>query len=74
MRYATLTDENMAEFMRNWVFDCRDQYDFVEKLGGARWVAKARRLTKTTEYDNEDEGYDYSYQPYTLNKDTDIYY
>ena len=74
LRYGTLTEENLQEFMQNWVFGCRDQFDFVEKLGGARWVAKSRRLTKTAEYDNEDAGYDYSYQPYTLKQDTDIYY
>jgi glutaconate CoA-transferase subunit A len=74
MRYATLTDDNMKEFMEHWVFGSKDQFDFVEKLGGARWVAKARRLTKTAEYDNEDEGFDFSYSSYTLKKDTDIYY
>ena len=60
--------------MEEWVFGSSDPFDFVEKLGGARWVAKSRRLTKTAEYDNEDEGSDFSYQPYTLKKDTDIYY
>ena len=46
----------------------------MEKLGGARWIAKSRRLTKAAEYDNEDEGFDFSYEPYTLKKDPGVYY
>ena len=74
LRYGTLNDENLQEFMQYWVFDCKDQVDFVEKLGGARWIAKSRRLTKAAEYDNEDEGFDFSYEPYTLKKDPGVYY
>ncbi|MBN1534620.1 MAG: CoA transferase subunit A [Spirochaetes bacterium] len=74
LRFSTLTDENLTEFMKYWVFECKDQFDFVEKLGGAKWVAMAKRLTKTTEYDNEDDGYDFSYEEYKPGNETGIYY
>ncbi len=74
LRFGTLTDENLKEFMQYWVLDCKDQFDFVEKLGGAKWAAKARKMTKVAEYDNEDEGFDFSYQAYTPGNDSGIFY
>ena len=74
LRFATLSDENLNEFMQYWVFDCKDQFDFVDKLGGSKWIASARRLTRTAEYDNEDIGFDYSYDEYRPGHDSGIYY
>ncbi len=74
LRFATLSDENLKEFMDHWVMDCKDQFDFVEKLGGAKWIAKAKRLTKTAEYDNEDDGFDFSYKEFKPGDDSGIYY
>ncbi|MDD5712066.1 MAG: hypothetical protein PHY31_04815, partial [Smithellaceae bacterium] len=47
LRFATLSDDNCREFMGYWVMECKDQFDFVDKLGGAKWITQARRLTKT---------------------------
>lgn len=74
LRYATLSDENLKEFMTYWVLESKDQFDFVEKLGGAKWVALARRLTKTAEYANEDDGFDFSYQEFTKAHDPGVFY
>ena len=43
-----------------------------EKLGGAKWIAEARRQTKAAEGDNED--IDFSYEEFTLNHDPGRYY
>lgn len=74
LRWSTLSDENIREFLDYWVMDSKDPFDFVEKLGGAKWVALSRRLTKTAEYNNEDDGYDFSYRSYTPGNDPGIYY
>jgi glutaconate CoA-transferase, subunit A len=65
MRWACLSDENIREFFNYWVMTSRDQFDFLEKLGGARWIVNSRRLTKAEEYDNEDLGFDFSYREFT---------
>jgi glutaconate CoA-transferase, subunit A len=72
LRYGCLSYDNLKEFLEKWVFSCNDQFDFVNKLGGAKWIAEARRQTKAAEGDNED--IDFSYQEYTLTHDTDLYY
>ncbi|NPU83106.1 MAG: CoA transferase subunit A [Syntrophaceae bacterium] len=74
LRWGTLSDENIREFLDYWVMDSKDPFDFVEKLGGAKWVALSRRMTKTAEYDNEDDGYDFAYQSYKPGSDSGIYY
>ncbi len=73
-RYACISDDNMKAFMDEWVFGCKDQFEFVDKLGGAKWITMARRLTKAAEYDNESDCVDFSYQPYLPDKDPGIYY
>jgi len=50
----------------------KDQFEFVEKLGGAKWIAEARRQTKAAESENED--IDFRYQEYTTDNKTNIYY
>lgn len=72
LRYGCISYDNLQEFLDKWVFSCNDQFDFVNKLGGAKWIAEARRQTKAAEGDNED--IDFSYQEYTLTHDTDLYY
>ncbi len=62
MRYACVSDENLKNFFDYWIIDSKDQFDFIEKLGGAKWLAEAKRLTKAAEYDNEDDGVDFSYE------------
>ncbi len=73
-RFAGPSDENMKLFMDEWAINCKDQFEFVDKLGGAKWISMARRLTKACEYDNEDAEFDFSYQPYLPGKDPGIYY
>lgn len=61
-RIALLSDEACDDFFAYWVDDCKDQYDFLEKLGGGKWLANARRLVKAGEGDNELDGVSYDYQ------------
>lgn len=75
MRWACLSPENTKEFFEYWVFSSKDQFDFIDKLGGARWIANSRRTTRAEEYDNEDQDFDFSYQEFkTLETETGIYY
>ncbi|HPN13144.1 MAG TPA: CoA-transferase [Spirochaetota bacterium] len=75
MRWACQSQANINEYFEHWVFSCKDQFDFIEKLGGAKWVAMSRRLTKAEEYDNEDLGFDFSYKEFkSLETETGIYY
>ncbi len=63
-KWVLTSDENVQKFLQYWVYDCKDQFDFIEKLGGARWLSEARRQTKAAEYDNEDLGFDFNYEPF----------
>ncbi len=72
MRYASPDEERFIQYFDEWVMNTKDQFEFVEKLGGAKWIAEARRQTKAAENDNED--IDFSYQEYRVDNDPDIYY
>lgn len=72
MRLASPDEERFVEHFNYWVMESKDQFDFVEKLGGAKWIAEARRQTKSAEGDNED--IDFSYKEYNVNDDPGIYY
>ncbi len=72
MRYAGPDEENFMKHFKEWVFDTKDQFEFVEKLGGVKWISEARRQTKAAENDNED--IDFTYQEYTVDNDTGLYY
>jgi glutaconate CoA-transferase subunit A len=72
LRYASPDEAKFIEHFNEWVMDTKDQFEFVEKLGGAKWVAEARRQTKAAENDNED--IDFSYEEYTVDNDPGIYY
>jgi len=61
-RFANLSDENFREFNEYWLLSCKDQFDFLEKLGGARFIAEARRQTRAAEGDNELDGVDMDYR------------
>lgn len=61
-RIAMSTDEHMQSFYDYWIYGTKNQYEFMEKLGGTAWLAEARRLTKAAEGDNELDGVDYAYQ------------
>ncbi len=65
MRFACANDDNLKEFFDYWIIDSKDQFEFVEKLGGAKWIAESRRQTKAAEGDNEESGVDFSYEEWT---------
>lgn len=72
LRYGSVDEERSREFNDEWMINTKDQFEFVEKLGGAKWIAEARRQTKAAESENED--IDFSYQEYTPENDTGRYY
>ncbi|MCF8053770.1 MAG: hypothetical protein K9K75_00890 [Deltaproteobacteria bacterium] len=72
MRFACASEENAKAFLDEWIMGVKDQFEFVEKLGGAKWIAEARRQTKAAEGDNED--IDFSYEEYTLKHDSGLFY
>lgn len=72
MRFGGASEENNKAFCDEWIMGVKNQYEFVEKLGGARWIAEARRQTRAAEGDNED--IDFAYEEYTLKHDSGIYY
>jgi hypothetical protein len=72
MRYAAHDDDAGKEFFDYWIMNTKDQFEFVEKLGGVKWTAEARRQTKAAEHDNED--IDFSYREYMPGNDPGIFY
>jgi len=72
MRFGGSSEENNRIFCDEWILGTKNQYEFIEKLGGARWIAEARRQTKAAEGDNED--IDFSYDEFTLTHDPGRYY
>lgn len=72
MRFAGPSDENMKLFIDEWIFGTKDSIEFVEKLGGARWIIESRRQTKAAEGDNED--IDFTYKEYKPGDELDRYY
>ncbi len=68
MRYWSYEENGMEDFYKTFILDCKDQYDVIDKLlGGSKWIALASKLTKAAEYDNEDDGVDFSYREWTKN-------
>lgn len=61
-RIAMASDENMQSFFDYWIYGCKDQFDFVDKLGGSKWIADMRRLTKAAEGSMELDGVNYDYE------------
>ncbi len=72
MRFGGVSAENNKAFCDEWIMGCKNQFEFVEKLGGAKWIAEARRQTKAAEGDNEN--IDFSYEEYTLKHDSGLFY
>ncbi|MGE5396717.1 MAG: CoA transferase subunit A [Chitinophagales bacterium] len=63
--FANKKKECADDFLNYWVFDCQDQYQFVDKLnshfGGMRYIDNLRRVTKAEELANEESGVDFNY-------------
>lgn len=74
MRWATRSEENINQFIDEWIYGTKDQLDFLEKLGGARFIIEAKRQTLAAEYENEDDGFDFSYEEWTKDNPVEKYY
>ena len=74
MRFAARSPENAKVFCEKWIFSCKDQYDLIDKLGGPRFMVESRRQTKVAEYDNEEDGFDFSYEEWTEQNPSKVYY
>ncbi|HNQ85489.1 MAG TPA: CoA-transferase [Deltaproteobacteria bacterium] len=72
IRFGCASDENLKVFFDEWVHGVKDQFEFVDKLGGAKWIAEARIQTKAAEGDHED--IDFSYDEFTKTHDPGRYY
>ncbi len=73
-RDAMMSEEKIQEFIDYWIMDSNDQYGFLEKLGGVKWMIESQRQTKAEEYDNEDDGFDFSYEEWTNANPVEKYY
>jgi len=74
MLKVTAEEKTAKEFFDYWLIDCKNQYDFVEKLGGSYWLAQARRQTRVSEGLNDDEGFDFSWNDWHEGMDPEIFY
>lgn len=62
LRIATPSAESVQDFMDYWIYGCKDQFDFIEKLGGSRYLDHIRKLMQAAEADLDDSLTDFSYQ------------
>ncbi|NLJ72144.1 MAG: CoA transferase subunit A [Syntrophomonadaceae bacterium] len=62
VRIATPTEENCQDFFDNWVFSTKDQFEFIEKLGGIRFINEARRQMEAAQLIIDDSLVDFNYQ------------
>ncbi|MGE5418330.1 MAG: CoA transferase subunit A [Acidobacteriota bacterium] len=66
IRVAMPNEERWKESLDQWVYGCRDHYDFVDKLGGGtRQIAKYRQLTRVAEGLQDIDSVDYAYREVT---------
>ena len=62
VRVCTPKAEGIADFMKYWVTDCKDQYDFIEKGGGLRRIEHSRMLQQAAQELIDDSMVDFTYQ------------
>lgn len=62
IRIGTITYENMMDYTDRWIMNTKDQYDFIEKLGGVRMIDKARRLMEAAQGNADDTAISFDYQ------------
>ncbi len=63
VRIGTARDETFKRFLDYWVYDCRDHFDFIDRLGGGiRETAFLRKLCRGAEDFQEIDRADYSYK------------
>ncbi|HWQ75868.1 MAG TPA: CoA-transferase [Syntrophomonas sp.] len=62
LRIASVNLENVHSFFDYWVFSSKDQYDFIDKLGGSRFLDGIRQLMEAAQGSLDDSSADFSYQ------------
>ncbi|HWQ76965.1 MAG TPA: CoA-transferase [Syntrophomonas sp.] len=62
IRIGTATYENMVEFTDGWIMNIKDQYDFIDKVGGIAVIDKARRLMEAAQGTADDSLISFDYQ------------
>ncbi|MDD3898241.1 MAG: CoA-transferase [Syntrophomonadaceae bacterium] len=62
VRNVTPREENIAAFFDYWVYSTKDQYDFIDKLGGIRFMDHARELMEAAEANIDDSKVSFAYQ------------
>ncbi len=65
--------ETMEALIKEWILDTRDVRDVVKKLGGVDFMINQRRLARAAEADNEDDGVDFGYEPWSPRTPPDVY-
>jgi len=62
VRICTPTAEGTEGFFDYWVRETKDQYDFIEKLGGIRFLDHARKLMEAAQANIDDSDVSFAYQ------------
>ncbi|MGE5392059.1 MAG: CoA transferase subunit A [Deltaproteobacteria bacterium] len=62
VRICTPSQQAVEDFFQYWVRDSRDQYDFIDKLGGIRFLDHARRLMEAAQATIDDSQVSFAYQ------------
>jgi len=62
VRICTPSQQAVEDFFQYWAHDCKDQYDFIDKLGGSRFMDHARRLMEAAQANIDDSGVSFAYQ------------
>lgn len=62
IRVATPKKENIQDFFDYWVYSTKDQYDFIDKIGGMRTIDHERRLMEAAQANIDDSLVDFAYQ------------
>lgn len=62
VRIATPSEDNINDFFKYWIFETKDQFDFIEKLGGIRFINQAVRQMQAAEANIDDSLISFDYQ------------
>lgn len=62
VRIGTPKPESCQDFFDYWVYSTKDQYDFIDKLGGIRFLDEARRQMEAAQATIDDSLVSFDYQ------------
>ncbi len=62
VRVAGPDENKLQEYLQYWILDCKDQFDFIEKLGGARFLEEARTLMEAAQANIDDSLVSFDYE------------